>query len=219
MWIFTVSENRICEIKRFEIKFLFQFTVLLLNVVTIQVCSQPSPLFYGWFFNETIATRLKEITTDYIENFYENVDPVQVFLKNVSALAGIENPLEYYTKPLDPNTGAYDKFFHITSFYCGTGDCSNYTRQVGEYLEQIFSTHMVGVFFTPRTYGIRVNLTSLQREIFDINNNDSISEAINRNEKACDPLVWNRVQFCPQDNTNHHPTDTTGKSTIYTTRF
>ncbi len=127
-------------------------------------------------------------------------------------MAGIENPLKYYTKPLDPNTGNYDPYFHITTFYCGTDDCSDYSRQVAQYLNQVFTTHLVGVFFTPRTYGIRVNLTSIQRVIFDLNESNDIGiRPINRTDIPCDTELVNGIQFCPQDDTNIHPTDTRGK--------
>lgn len=127
-------------------------------------------------------------------------------------MAGIENPLHYYTKPVDPNTGNYDKFFHITAFYCGSDDCSNYSRRVNEYLNQIFTTHLVGVFLTPRTYGIRVNLTTVQKEIFEINNDRS--RTFTKIDEPCEAQLLNGIQLCPQNDTNFQPTDTRAHVTL-----
>lgn len=189
-----------------------QIVGLLLIIATTQVHCQNSPYFYGWFFNETIASGLVQITSDYLAKLYTDVGTVQEFLRNVSTAAAIDNPMLYYTKPVDPNTGDYDKSFHITTFYCGTADCSNYTRQVTQYIDQAFPTHLVGVYFTPRTYGIRVNLTGIQREIFDLNESNAVDtiEAINRNDEPCDSQLVDGIQFCPQDDKNFHPTDTRG---------
>ncbi|KAG4071934.1 hypothetical protein HA402_006095 [Bradysia odoriphaga] len=188
---------------------------LLLTIVTTQVCSQKSPYFYGWFFNETVASGLIQITTNYLTKLYADVEEVQKFLRNVSTTADIDNPLLYYTKPVDPNTGDYDKYFHITTFYCGTADCSNYTKQVTQYIDQAFTTHLVGVYFTPRTYGIRVNLTSVQREIFDLNEANAVTlSRFNRNAEPCDVQLVNGIQFCPQDDTNFHPTNTRAHVTL-----
>lgn len=175
---------------------------------TAQVWSQKSPLFYGWFFDEIIASGLTEITENYLAKLYA-VEEVETFLRNVSTAAGIENPLQYYTKPPDSNTGNYDKFYHITAFYCGTDDCSNYSKRVAEYVNQTFTTHLVGVFFTPRTFGIRVDLTTIQKEIFDINNDNS--STFMQNDEPCEAPVLNGIQFCPQDDTNFQPTDTRGR--------
>lgn len=191
----------------------FQIVGTLLTISTAQVWSQKTPLFYGWFFDEIIADGFKEITENYLTKLYGNVEEVQVFLTNISAMAGIKDPLQYYTKPVDPNTGNYDKFFHITSFYCGTDDCSNYSQRVAPYLNQMFDTHLVGVFFTPRTYGIRVNLTGLQKDIFDINNDDE-SRTFNKSVEPCDTQILNGIQFCPQDDTNFQPTDTRAHITL-----
>lgn len=168
-------------------------------------------MFYGWFFNEVIADDLKRITENYLMRLYGNVEQVQVFLQNVSTTAGIKDPLQYYTKPLDPNTGNFDPFFHVTAFYCGTDDCTNYTRRVIEYLDKIFVTHLVGVYFTPRTYGIRVNLTDLQKEIFEIGES---TDLFNVNEEPCESQVLNGIQFCSQDDTNFQPTNTRAHVTL-----
>lgn len=180
--------------------------------------SQKTPMFYGWFFNEIVADGLKNVTDNYLQSLYTNVEEVQGFLKNVSTKADITNPLQYFTKPADPNTGSYDKYFHITTFYCGTDDCSNYTRQVAQYINQTFGTHLVGVFFTPRTYGIRVNLTSIQREIFNLNELNTISHGTSRilygTEEPCDTEIFNGIQFCPQNDTDYHPTDTRAHVTL-----
>lgn len=190
----------------------FQVLGILLTSLTTLACGQKTPYFYGWFFDETVATGLKEITDEYLAKLYENVGDVQAYLKNVSASAAIENPLQYYKKPVDPNTGDYDKFFHITSFYCGTDDCSNYSRQVAEHLNQTFVTHLVGVFFTPRTYGIRVNLTTDQKVIFDITNDTS--RTLQLNDETCEAPLVNGIQFCPQNDTNLQPTDTRAHVTL-----
>lgn len=196
-------------------KHFFQIVGLLLIAVTTQVCCQKSPYFYGWFFNETIASGLVEITTDYLAKLYTDVTEVHQFLQNASTTAGIDNPLLYYTKPVDPNTGNYDKLFHITTYYCGTEDCSNYTAQVTQYIDQKFTTHLVGVYFTPRTYGIRVNLTTVQQEIFDLNEANAVTfRAWNRNEEPCDSQLVNGIQFCSQDDTNFHPTESRGEGVI-----
>lgn len=196
-----------------NLSFRLQILGALLTIHTIQINSQRSPLFYGWFFNETIASGLRNITSDYLAKLYGNVDRVQQFLRNESTMAGIENPLQYYTKPVDPNTGNFDPYFHITTYYCGTEDCTSYTNRVARYLNQIYATHLVGVFFTPRTYGIRVNLTSVQREIFDINETSEMtSRTWNPNEMSCENPIVNGIQFCPQDDTDIHPTDTRGTS-------
>lgn len=193
----------------------FQVVGILLIITTAQVRSQRSPLFYGWFFDEIVADGLKEITESDLSKLFGNVEEVQVFLRNVSTMAGIKDPLQYYTKPVDPNTGNYDKFFHITTFYCGTDDCSNYSRRVNPYLNQTFETHLVGLFFTPRTYGVRVNLTSLQKDIFDINeSNDDMSRIFKKSMEPCDTQMLNGIKFCPQNDTNFQPTDTRAHITL-----
>ncbi|KAJ6631743.1 F-box/WD repeat-containing protein 4 [Pseudolycoriella hygida] len=194
-------------------------TLNIAGIFLILFCStvwcQKTPMFYGWFFDEVTANGLKEVTESYLTSLYGNVQEVQVFLKNVSSIANIEQPLKYYTKPVDPNTGNYDRFFHITAFYCGTEDCSEYSRKIAPYLQQIFTSHLVGVFFTPRTYGIRVNLTSLQREIFNMNNSNVVdSKTFNLLDEPCDADVINGIQFCPQNDTNLHPTNTRAHITL-----
>lgn len=181
-----------------------------------EVSSQKTPMFYGWFFDEIIANGIKRITDNYLSNLYVDVEEVQRFLRNLSTMAGISDPLQYYTKPNDPNTGEYDKFYHITTFYCGTDDCSRYSRRVAEYLDHIFITHLVGVYFTPRTFGIRVNLTSIQKEIFEIDDIDGLLVTLNEGEgeDPCEAQILNGIQFCPQDDTNFHPTDTRAHVTL-----
>lgn len=180
--------------------------------------SQNIPLFYGWFFDEIVADGLKKITDDYLARLYGNVEKVNIFLKNMSTMTGIEDSLQYYTKPVDPNTGKYDQFFHITAFYCGTNDCTNYSSRVAQYVNQIFITHLVGVFFTPRTYGVRVNLTSIQKEIFEIGESSQGIEdsyfILNDNEEPCVSQLLDGIKFCPQDDNNFHPTDTRAHITL-----
>lgn len=184
---------------------------ILLSIQTVQVWSQSSPLFYGWFFDETVANGLRDITNDYLAKLYADVNEVQAFLLNVSTAAGIENPLRYYTKPVDPNTGNFDPFFHITSYYCGNVDCSSYTNRVAQYVNETFPTHLVGVFFTPRTYGVRVNLTSIQKDIFNMDEEINGRRSLEyRNDEQCDDQLRNGIQFCPQDDTDIHPTDSRG---------
>lgn len=188
--------------------------MLLLNIFTEEASSQKTPMFYGWFFDEIIADGIKRITDNYLSKLYTNAEEVQGFLKNVSTSAGIKDPLQYYTKPDDPNTGEYDPFYHITTFYCGVNDCSRYSGRVAQYLNHIFITHLVGVYFTPRTYGIRVNLTSIQKEIFEIDDLDDLFVTFNEREDPCESEILNGIQLCPQDDSNFHPTDTRAHVTL-----
>lgn len=91
-----------------------------------------------------------------------------------------------YQKPLDPETGRIDPYFHTTAKFCGRKDCLEYWNKAGKYLGKPFDMHLVGLFFTKRTYGIRVKLTVEEQSIFEVDersnsiqavDNDSISNA------------------------------------------
>ncbi|CAG7834595.1 unnamed protein product [Allacma fusca] len=174
---------------------------------------QQMPLFYGWFFNDIIAAGLKNITDGHLNSLYSDVPAVQNFLRKVSNQSQITDPLKYYAKPLDPNTGNFDPFYHITAKYCGGKDCSNYTRQIEKYMKQNFSTDLVGVFFTPRTFGIRVNLSQIQEDIFGMEvSGVAGTDSVTPNLEAIKDYPG--IDFLPQDEDNFHPTDSRAHVTL-----
>lgn len=96
----------------------------------------------------------------------QSTPEVSAFMKTV---APNQDPLTYFLKPLDPNTGEFDPYFHVTAKYCG-GDggnhCKEYYDKTHTALKQDFPTSLIGLFFTKDCYGVRVNLTAEQEDMF-----------------------------------------------------
>jgi hypothetical protein len=120
-------------------------------------------LYFGWFFSESIATSLETITNGYLQQAYQSVPAVSQFLRNLNAT----EPLKHFQKPLDPATGKLDPTYHVTAMYCGDKDCSSYYDKFKSVMNTEFQMTLIGVFFTNKTFGVRVLLTEVQQEMFD----------------------------------------------------
>jgi 2',3'-cyclic-nucleotide 3'-phosphodiesterase len=125
--------------------------------------------FFGWFLNETTASSLERVTKLYFEQAISEIPEVESFMQHLTSPLNITDPSLYFTKPLDPNTNDPDPFFHITAMFCGAEniDCSDYYEKAKDFLDTTFETNLIGLFFTERTFGIRVLLTESQEELFD----------------------------------------------------
>jgi hypothetical protein len=126
-------------------------------------------LFYGWFYNEDVSNSLKLISQKYLAYCYDFIPEFNSFLdKAIYDSNSSSDPFAYYMKPVDPNTGRVDPYYHTTSKFCGGNDCSDYGGKVNKLLGKRYQMHLVGLFFTLRTYGVRVKLTADEQEVFEI---------------------------------------------------
>lgn len=135
--------------------------------------SSSVPLFYGWFFNESTAESISIIGKKYFLAAYDKIPEFQQFINQLMHESNVTNPLEYYVKPLDPDSGMPDLKYHTTAKFCGRNDsgsaieeCVKYLDEVGPYVGRPYRIHFVGLFFTKNTYGIRVKLTADEQKLF-----------------------------------------------------
>ncbi|CAL8135012.1 unnamed protein product [Orchesella dallaii] len=128
----------------------------------------PGTMYLGFVFDATTASSIKAVTDAYL-NSTLLIPTYRDFLQNISSTAGIDNVLNYYVKPLDPNTQAFDPEYHVTLKYCGDDQttCEEYKKKNSQYISKVFELHLVGYVLTNRTFGIRVNLTEAQLPLFD----------------------------------------------------
>lgn len=126
-------------------------------------------LYFGFFFDEDTASSMNILLDSYLNLLDTEIPEFATFLQNVSTSANVTNPMEFYTKPLDPNTGNYDPLYHITAKYCGDhqASCREYEKNHSKLLDTKFEMNLVGLVFTSKTFGMRVDLTTEQRALFD----------------------------------------------------
>ncbi|CAL8144319.1 unnamed protein product [Orchesella dallaii] len=205
-----------------------------------------TPLFYGWFFNESIAESISIIGKKYFMEIYDTIPQFQTFVNDLMRKSNVTNPLEFYAKPLDPDSQLPDLHYHTTAKFCGRNDsdtqCTSYLHEVGQYLGRPYNMHLVGLFFTKNTYGIRLKLTADEQKLFredtrensaqtvveEINEIDSLS-LTNEHTRgfAYEPYYYNRkeqledmdhpfypgIKFRPQKQ-NFHPTESRAHVTL-----
>lgn len=149
----------------------------------------PVPLFYGWFFNQSIAESISIIGKKYFLTAYDTLPQFEVFINGFMVQHNITNPLEYYVKPLDPDTQLPDLHYHTTAKFCGRNDssvvkCTKYLSEVSQYLGRPYRIHLVGLFFTKNTYGIRVKLTPEEQKLFQQDDRINSAQAMTDNNDA-----------------------------------
>lgn len=154
--------------------------------------------------------------------------------------SNISDPFAYYQKPLDPETGRMDPYFHTTAKFCGRKDCLDYWNKSGKkYLGKRFDMHLVGLFFTNRTFGLRVKLTREEQSIFEVDERSNTFQAAvetnhhfeNRSdllepvghvyegyfhshqEKVESHPLYPGIHFVPQDK-DFHPTESKAHVTL-----
>ena len=76
----------------------------------------------------------------------------------------LPDPLLYYqpSKKRKPNP-----LLHVTAKYCGHLPCSPYSEKAQACVGSEFSLAIVGLYFTDRSFGLRVKLTKEQDNLFD----------------------------------------------------
>lgn len=152
--------------------------------VSNNLASLSSPLFYGWFFNESTAESISIIGKKYFLSAYDQIPKFQQFVNQLMSQLNVTNPLEFYVKPVDPDTGKPDLTYHTTAKFCGRNDstsdnseeCVQYLQQVGRYLGRPYRMHFVGLFFTNNTYGVRVKLTAEEQKLFREDTRDNSAQ-------------------------------------------
>lgn len=88
-------------------------------------------------------------------------------MESVIQNTSVTDIYKYFVKPLDPNELIFDPFYHVTAKYCGDDDCSQYKSLVESHLNHNFEMQLVGYYMTRRTFGVRVNLTLEQEDVYD----------------------------------------------------
>ncbi|ODM91255.1 2',3'-cyclic-nucleotide 3'-phosphodiesterase [Orchesella cincta] len=204
------------------------------------------PLFYGWFFNESIAESISIIGKKYFMEIYDTIPQFQTFVNDLMHESNVTNPLEFYTKPLDPDTQLPDLHYHITAKFCGRNDssdqCTSYLHDIGQYLGRPYKMHLVGLFFTKNTYGIRIKLTAEEQKLFREDTRENSAQAVVEETNEIDGIVlpnqenhgfayepyyytkkeqpedlnhpfYPGIQFRPQKD-NFHPTESRAHTTL-----
>jgi len=198
------------------------------------------PLFYGWFYDKTVSDSLKLISQKYLAVCYDYVPEFSSFLDRNMYFANVSNPFAYYVKPSDPDTRVIDPFYHTTAKFCGRLPCPEYAAKVAKVLGKSFQMHIVGLFFTKRTYGYRIKLTSHEQDIFEVDERKNslqtatVSEVLdNQIQNSSSPIdgtvheyegyfhsgktpnhpLYPGIHFEPQP-TDFHPTESRAHVTI-----
>jgi len=153
-------------------------------------------LYFGWFTNGTTSSSLQDYTMEIFQKLYHEVPMVAEFMNAVVGAEG--DPFNYFVKPLDPNTESFDPYYHVTAKFCGDTDCAEYYATAKSSLEKIFETNLIGFFFTKRTYGIRVNLTAEQEELFDFDTEKQDGTAPSSSSRLINKSDFPGIEFIPQ---------------------
>lgn len=140
------------------------------------------PLFFGWFFNGTVAESINMIGKKYFVTSYDSIPTFQRFINELSLTKNISSPLEYYLKPVDPDSQLPDLSYHTTAKFCGRNDtgtnCTAYLHEVSQYIGRAYQMHLVGLFFTKSTYGVRIKLTAEEQSLFQEDNRVNSAQTV-----------------------------------------
>jgi len=187
--------------------------VFIITKQGIHSLNEATVLYYGFFFPEETANSITNITTARFQSLLTQSSEFKQFVDDLLTNYNLTSTNDLYAKPLDPNTGKYDPYYHVTTKYCGShGDlCPGYGEQVDSVIGHTFETTMVGFVFTNRTYGIRVNLTAEQRKIFDNDARKGVHYRTMNEISSNYPGI--RFEEQPE---NYNPTDTKAHVTIGT---
>ncbi|CAG7731791.1 unnamed protein product [Allacma fusca] len=129
----------------------------------------PAVLYFGWLFKSDVCAALKEISVAYIQQCYFGVSQFERFLTTSSEKRGVRDHMDFYQYPARSRKTRELPDYHVTAKYCGREKLptQEYGKEFGHLLGTGSNVHIIGLFFTEKTFGFRVKLTPQQIPLFD----------------------------------------------------
>ncbi|XP_070570635.1 2',3'-cyclic-nucleotide 3'-phosphodiesterase-like [Ptychodera flava] len=127
------------------------------------------PLFFGWFLNYTDSTTVRYKGNKIYRQLQKEAEFVEKFKMCVKG--DPDAYLNFNTYYSVDSLVVGPVVLHCTSKFCGRGkvpDSYKYLKNadVSASLGAAFTTHIIGFFFTAKTFGARLKLTSRQVELW-----------------------------------------------------